>query len=102
MAADFFDALFTDCVASAPSLAAAAYGEPLVYLPGTYFASSYRQLYPEWNPEAAGSRETRRARAGLPTNRFVYCCFNQLYKVRDHCPGLCASDARRPDHACHV
>ena len=49
------------------------WGEKLVYLPGTFFPyDEFERL-----PEVALSR----AEYGLPEDAFVFCCFNNLYKI---------------------
>ena len=49
------------------------YAEKVVYLPDTYQANdSKRQV---------GERTPSRAEAGLPENAFVFCCFNNNYKI---------------------
>src|SRR5262249_36686278 len=50
----------------------AHYAEQIVYLPGCYQANT------SWQPtEAAATRPAY----GLPEEAFVFCCFNQLYKI---------------------
>jgi protein O-GlcNAc transferase len=66
--ADFIDHVLADRVV-APD--AAAFGEHLVTLPGTYFATSYA-----WS----GATPTR-AQAGLPADGFVFCGFNNSFKI---------------------
>lgn len=48
------------------------YTERLVYLPDTYQPNSFRPV-----SDIAPSR----AECGLPENVFVFCCFNQTYKI---------------------
>jgi len=77
MAAPFMQYLLADHVSTPPDMRY-AFGEHLILMPGTYFGSSYRQLFPP--PSVQGNRLA----AGLPQDKFVYCSFNQLYKITPH------------------
>ena len=57
----------------APEEYAAEYGEKLVWMPHSYQVNDYRQ------PIAA--HRPARADLGLPTEGFVYACFNKVYKI---------------------
>ncbi|ROH85362.1 glycosyltransferase family 41 protein [Pseudomethylobacillus aquaticus] len=64
-----FDYLITDAVIT-PASAAAEYAEQLLTLP-CYQPNSQRPLAPK----------PTRAKCGLPEQAFVYCCFNQTFKI---------------------
>jgi len=66
--ADYF---ITDPVAT-PVGGEAEFSEQLVYLPASYQVNDALYALPN-SPE--------RAALGLPETAFVYCCFNQLYKI---------------------
>lgn len=57
-----------------PEAERGAYTEKVVYLPDCY------QVNDSTRPIGAG--ETDRAALGLPPNGFVFCCFNNSYKIR--------------------
>ncbi len=72
MAAPYIDYLIADrCVI--PDEARPHYAEKIVYLPHSYQANDRQR------PIAAG--EVTRASAGLPADGFVFCCFNNNYKI---------------------
>jgi predicted O-linked N-acetylglucosamine transferase (SPINDLY family) len=50
------------------------YSEKIAYLPGSYQANDSRR--------EISQQSVTRAQAGLPEKGFVYCCFNNSYKVR--------------------
>lgn len=56
------------------------YSEKLVYMPHSYFVNDHRQssryILLENDPE-----QKSRADYGVPEDKFVYCNFNQLYKI---------------------
>jgi predicted O-linked N-acetylglucosamine transferase (SPINDLY family) len=56
-----------------PEAAQASYAEQVVYLPDTY--------WPTDNRVRIGEPRLGRAEAGLPGEGFVFCCFNQNYKI---------------------
>jgi protein O-GlcNAc transferase len=77
LGAPFIQYLLTDVVTSPPALHH-LYSEQLVYMPHCYFVTDYRQtaravLDPAQRPT--------RAQLGLPADRFVFYCPNQLYKI---------------------
>mmetsp|Transcript_5957 Transcript_5957/g.10760 ORF Transcript_5957/g.10760 Transcript_5957/m.10760 type:complete len:857 (-) Transcript_5957:849-3419(-) len=77
MGADFIDYLITDHVAS-PSEFAHLYTEKLARMPHSYFVNNYRQKYPlRFLEDELHSR----AELGLPKDKFIFACFNQLYKI---------------------
>ncbi len=70
--ADFFDYLITDKVISPPHHAP-YYSENLAYMPHCYLMTDHRQAI--WSPSP------KRADAKLPPNAFVFCSFNQPFKI---------------------
>jgi len=72
MAASWMDYFLTDAVATPPAHAA-QWQERLVYLPRTL-------LCYDPPPAALASPPTRRE-CGLPDDGFVFCCFNNPYKI---------------------
>ena len=77
MSADYIDYIIAD-ETIIPQGASKFYREKIVYLPDTYYPNSYK------NDENAGrtpSRQFQRDEIGLPLDRFVFCCFNNIYKI---------------------
>mmetsp|Transcript_31787 Transcript_31787/g.59752 ORF Transcript_31787/g.59752 Transcript_31787/m.59752 type:complete len:980 (-) Transcript_31787:480-3419(-) len=74
--ASFIDYLVTDRVVAPPHLKH-CYSENLVYMPNCYFVNDYKQSHKEVLDEA--SLPTR-AEFGLPEDKLVFSCSNQLYK----------------------
>jgi predicted O-linked N-acetylglucosamine transferase (SPINDLY family) len=72
MGADWYDWCVTDGVCSPPG-AEAHFAERLVYLPDSYQPNDRRQVIADVAPT--------RAQCGLPEQGFVWCCFNQPYKI---------------------
>jgi predicted O-linked N-acetylglucosamine transferase (SPINDLY family) len=72
---DLCDYLITDPFLT-PAGSSSGYTEALAYLPDTY--------HPHGRYSAIGAKPTRHA-AGLPDAGFVFCCFNQSYKIT---PGM--------------
>jgi len=70
--ADFIDYLITDRIVT-PEDDAVNYTEHLVYLPHCYQVNDYRQEMSE--------QSLARAEFGLPDEGFVFCSFNQPYKI---------------------
>ncbi|WP_245411999.1 UDP-N-acetylglucosamine-peptide N-acetylglucosaminyltransferase [Methylocella silvestris] len=68
---DLCDYLITDAHMT-PGSAAADYSESFAYMPHSY--------QPRGRKGAIGAKPTR-AEAGLPEQGFVFCCFNQAYKI---------------------
>jgi predicted O-linked N-acetylglucosamine transferase (SPINDLY family) len=68
---DFCDYLITDRFVTPPSNAG-DYSEALAYLPHSY--------QPHGRRAGVGARPSRSG-AGLPERGFVFCCFNQAYKL---------------------
>jgi predicted O-linked N-acetylglucosamine transferase (SPINDLY family) len=56
-----------------PRDAHAAFTEKVVYLPDSYLVND--------DTRAAASRTPTRTEAGLPENGFVFCCFNNSFKI---------------------
>jgi protein O-GlcNAc transferase len=72
MGADYVDYLIADRIV-VPEEQQACYTERLVYLPDSYQVNDNRR--------AAVGRAPTRAEAGLPGRGFVYCSFNNNYKI---------------------
>ncbi|KAI3794895.1 hypothetical protein L1987_37536 [Smallanthus sonchifolius] len=75
--ASYIQYLVTDKFVS-PTRFAHIYSEKLVHLPHCYFVNDYKQknldvLDPNSQP--------KRSAYGLPENKFIFGCFNQLYKM---------------------
>ncbi len=70
--ADFLDYVLTDPIVTPPA-SAPFYSEQFVYLPHCYQINDHTQ------PIAA--RTAGRAAFGLPEDGFVFCCFNNSYKL---------------------
>ncbi|KAJ4721143.1 Tetratricopeptide repeat (TPR)-like superfamily protein [Melia azedarach] len=75
--ATYIDYLVTDEFVS-PLRYAHIYSEKLVHLPHCYFVNDYKQknldvLDPKCQP--------KRSDYGLPEDKFIFACFNQLYKM---------------------
>ncbi|MDE8650326.1 tetratricopeptide repeat protein [Novosphingobium album (ex Liu et al. 2023)] len=72
MGADFMDYIVADPVVIPPA-ERAAYSERVIYLPNSYLPTDNRLAIAE-TPSA-------RADFGLPASGFVFCCFNQPFKI---------------------
>ncbi len=72
MGADFIDYLIADRIV-VPEAERAHYCEKIVWLPESYF------VYDNSRPVPASG--TTRAALGLPEDGFVFCCFNNSYKI---------------------
>jgi len=72
MGADFMDYIIADEIV-APMSQHRHYTESVVTLPGSFM--------PADSMRAVGSRIFTREALGLPTNGFVFCCFNASYKI---------------------
>ena len=72
MGADFIDYILVDGVAVPPGRQA-DYSEHVVYLPGCYQPNDTKR-------EIAGEVPSRR-HCGLPEHAFVFCCFNNSFKL---------------------
>jgi predicted O-linked N-acetylglucosamine transferase (SPINDLY family) len=71
MGARFMDYILVDDFI-VPSAQQPFFTEKLVHLPGCYLPASQREISP---------RTVSRAEYGLPEKGFVYCCFNNNYKI---------------------
>jgi predicted O-linked N-acetylglucosamine transferase (SPINDLY family) len=72
MGADFIDYFVADKVAL-PERIAGQFAEAIAWMPDCYLVNDASQRIAEATPA--------RAEAGLPKSGFVYCCFNQAYKI---------------------
>jgi predicted O-linked N-acetylglucosamine transferase (SPINDLY family) len=72
MGAGYIDYVFADRQLIRPG-DEAYYDEKIVYLPDTYQANDSKRAIAELTPA--------RAEAGLPEHGFVFCCFNNSYKI---------------------
>lgn len=72
MGASFIDYTFVDDVVAPPG-SAEHYSEKLVYLPHCYQICDNKQI--------VSDKPLARKDYGLPENAFVYCCFNNSYKI---------------------
>ena len=72
MGADFIDYLIADAMVI-PEAERPYYSEKIITLPDSY--------QPNDNRRAIARTETTRADFGLPEDGFVFCCFNQNYKI---------------------
>jgi predicted O-linked N-acetylglucosamine transferase (SPINDLY family) len=72
MGVDYMDYILADrCII--PSEHAAFYCEKVVYLPDTYQANDSKRIIADHTPT--------RSEVGLPVTGFVFCCFNNNYKI---------------------
>ena len=71
MGAEYIDYLIADHFVTPPEHAD-DYSEKLVRLPGCYQVNDRKRAIGDTPPRAA---------LGLPENAFVFCCFNQTYKI---------------------
>ncbi|KAJ7549349.1 hypothetical protein O6H91_07G049600 [Diphasiastrum complanatum] len=75
--ADYIDYLVTDELVS-PTKFAHIYSERLVHLPHCYFVNDYKQK----NRDVLdSSNQPKRSDYNLPEDKFLFACFNQLYKM---------------------
>ncbi len=72
MGADFIDYIVADPVVI-PEHQRQYYSEKIIYLPHTY--------QPNDNTREIAETNTSRSDAGLPNDAFVFCCFNNSYKI---------------------
>ena len=70
--ADFFDYLITDRIVT-PEDHARYYSENFVYMPHCYQVNDHTQ--------AIADKDWKKGNFGLPEGRFVFCSFNQGYKI---------------------
>lgn len=72
MGADFIDYIIADAVV-APADQQRYFAEKIVHLPDSY--------QPNDSKRAIAERTPSRADCGLPSDAFVFCCFNNSYKI---------------------
>ena len=72
MGADFIDYIVADKTVI-PDGQRQHYSEKVIYLPGSY--------QPNDDTRPIAQTDTRREDFGLPEDGFVFCCFNQTYKI---------------------
>ncbi len=72
VAADFMDYIIADEVVISEKQRA-FFSEKIIYLPNSY--------QPNDNQRMIAPRSVSRSEAGLPENGFVFCCFNNSYKI---------------------
>jgi protein O-GlcNAc transferase len=70
---DFIDYVIADRIII-PEDEHGSYSEKVVYLPDSYWVNDSKKRISERTPS--------RAEAGLPETGFVFCCFNNNYKIR--------------------
>ncbi|KAL9240083.1 hypothetical protein vseg_014343 [Gypsophila vaccaria] len=77
MGASYIQYLVTDEFVS-PSHLSHIYAEKLVHVPNCYFVSDYKQK----NRDVLDpNNQPKRSDYGLPEDKFIFGCFNQLYKI---------------------
>ncbi|HEY0767531.1 MAG TPA: tetratricopeptide repeat protein, partial [Steroidobacteraceae bacterium] len=77
MAANYIDYIVADPTVI-PRHTRHHYSEKVIYLPNSYYPTSYRVNDRErLTPDA----EPSRAQLGLPQAGFIFCCFNSAYKI---------------------
>src|SRR5215831_1264450 len=72
MGASFMDYIIADSIVI-PPLDQRFYAEKVVYLPYSYQVNDAQRSMSDW--------EYKRAEVGLPQAGFVFCCFNNSYKI---------------------
>jgi protein O-GlcNAc transferase len=72
MGADYIDYILADTTLI-PEAECRFYSEQVVWLPHTYLANDNRRVIAE--------RTVSRAECGLPDEAFVFCCFNNSFKI---------------------
>ncbi|KAK8916346.1 putative UDP-N-acetylglucosamine--peptide N-acetylglucosaminyltransferase SEC [Platanthera zijinensis] len=75
--ASYIDYLVTDEFVS-PTMFSHIYSEKLVHLPHCYFVNDYKQKNRDVLEPVC---RHKRSDYGLPENKFLFACFNQLYKM---------------------
>ena len=77
MGADFYDYMIADDIVI-PEAFRMYYREKIVYMPHSYVVNDHKQAYPNvLNKE----KKITRAKYGLSEDKFLFCNFNQLYKI---------------------
>ena len=77
MSADYIDYIVADDIVIPPE-SRVDYKEKIIYLPGSYYPNCY-QL--DTNRYILHDQGFTREQLGLPENSFVFCCFNNSYKI---------------------
>ena len=77
MSADYIDYVIADETVI-PQGASQFYREKIVYLPDSYYPNSYQN---DQDASPIPSRQFKRDELGLPPDKFVFCCFNNSYKI---------------------
>lgn len=77
--ADFIDYIVTDEISSPREFIDKIYTEKAIYMPHSYFVNDYMQSS-KYALEPV-SRRSWREYYGLPTDKFIFANFNQLYKI---------------------
>ncbi len=72
MGADYIDYVIADKTLISPELKS-CYSEKIIYLPYSYQVNDRKRLISE--------RQFTRQELGLPESSFVFCCFNNNYKI---------------------
>jgi predicted O-linked N-acetylglucosamine transferase (SPINDLY family) len=72
LGADYIDYIIADKTLISPELQS-CYSEKVIYLPHSYQVNDRKRLISE--------RQFTRQELGLPENSFVFCCFNNNYKI---------------------
>jgi len=72
MGADFIDYLIADRTVI-PDSSRRNYGEKIIYMPHSYLVND--------SSRSIAERQISRSDLGLPTAGFIYCCFNNSYKI---------------------
>ena len=80
MGTDYIDYILADRIVVPPA-EYRSYSEKVVALPDSYYPTSYQ--INDANRSGA-DRVFRRAELGLPATGFVFCCFNNAYKILPH------------------
>ena len=70
--AEYIDYIVADKILITPDTES-DYSEKIIYLPGTYQVNDRKRLISD--------RQFTRQQLGLPENGFVFCCFNNSYKI---------------------
>jgi protein O-GlcNAc transferase len=79
MGADYVDYIVADQIVLPPEHAS-FFSEKVAWLPNSYMASDNKRFLPSSTPT--------RQDCGLPDNAFVFCCFNQTFKITPEVFGI--------------
>lgn len=77
MGADFYDYIIADPIVI-PEAFRMYYREKVLYMPHSYVINDHKQAYPG---VFSKQKQLTRANYGLDEDKFVFCNFNQLYKI---------------------